>query len=389
VNIALLTPEWHEADSGGIATYCRTLAEYATSRGHHVSVIAGGTTIAAPTDAMPGLRVTSVGANHSPARDVAAAMRNALAELIAVGPRPDVVEAAEFGGVAAMIDDLPAAPPLVTRLHTPLAVILERNQGQRIYRDDDDRRELESRQVALSSALTSPSAWLAREAMQLWDLPVKPTVLPNPIRWVPALRRRRHPGALRVLYVGRLEYRKGAQILAKAARLWFATGGEGEVIFAGQDTTWYGTPMSAVVSEALGPFCKPPTCRILGRVSHAAVAELIRSADLVALPSLYENFSYACLEAMVAGTAVVATTGSGFDEILDDGRTGFLVPPADPCALAAVLRRAGRDPSALAPVAAAARAAARRFSVRACGRRIVSHLQQVAMQGRSTTLMGL
>jgi glycogen synthase len=289
MNIALLTPEWHEAGSGGIATYCRTLAEYAASQGHQVSVIAGRMTMAVPEDVMPGVRVIGVGANRSAAREVATAMRETLAELIAAGSRPDVVEAAEFGGVAAMIDDLPGAPPLVTRLHTPLAVILERNPGQRIYRDDDDRRELESRQVAASSALTSPSAWLAREAIRLWDLPAGPTVLPNPIRWGPASRRRRDSGPLRVLYVGRLEYRKGVQILAEAARLWFATGGEGEVIFAGEDTTWSGTPMSAVVSEALGPFRKPPTCRILGRVSHAAVAELIRRADLVALPSLYEN----------------------------------------------------------------------------------------------------
>jgi len=59
---------------------------------------------------------------------------------------------------------------------------------------------------------------------------------------------------------------------------------------------------------------------------------------------------------------------------------------ARPPALATVMRRAGRDPSSLAPVAVAARAAARRFSVQACGWRIITHLQQVAAQGRSATL---
>jgi glycogen(starch) synthase len=383
MNLALLTPEWHEAGAGGIATYCRVLAAYAARRGHQVTVIAAqARTEVTPEDTVPGVRVIAVPSYRKPAMEVASAVRQALADLIDAGCRPDVIEAAEFGGAAALIRDLQGAPPLVTRLHTPLALLLERNEGRRFYRDDAERCELESRQVAASCAVTSPSAWLAREAARLWRLPAMPDVIPNPIPWNPSPRDERKGGPLRVLYIGRLEFRKGAHVLAQAARLWLSAD-RGEVTFAGQDTTWDGRPMSEIVREAMGPFGEAPTCNILGRISRADVGVLLRHADLVVLPSLYENFSYACLESMVAGTPVIATAGSGFEEILDHGRTGFLVPPGGPRALASVLQSVSRAPSVLGPVAVAAQSAARAFSVDICGRKIVDHLQCVAAHTQS------
>lgn len=77
--------------------------------------------------------------------------------------------------------------------------------------------------------------------------------------------------------------------------------------------------------------------RFLGRRDD--VPELLVAADVFALPSLYEGSSLAVLEAMAARRAVVSSAIGGTDELIEDGRSGLLVPPGDAGALAAALRR--------------------------------------------------
>jgi glycosyltransferase involved in cell wall biosynthesis len=70
--------------------------------------------------------------------------------------------------------------------------------------------------------------------------------------------------------------------------------------------------------------------------------------DVFVLPSRNEGFPLAVLEALLAGTAVVATDVGSVADVIRDGNTGLLVPPEDPAALAEALRRLFAD-SALAP----------------------------------------
>jgi glycosyltransferase involved in cell wall biosynthesis len=61
-------------------------------------------------------------------------------------------------------------------------------------------------------------------------------------------------------------------------------------------------------------------------------------------PSHQEGFPNAVLEAMAAGKAVVATAAGGTVEAVEDGRTGILVPPGNPEALAEALLHLLRNP---------------------------------------------
>ena len=68
------------------------------------------------------------------------------------------------------------------------------------------------------------------------------------------------------------------------------------------------------------------------------------SHDVLVFPSEWdEPFAAVPIEAMSAGMAVVATTAGGTPEAIVDGETGLLVPPRDPDALAAALRRLAGD----------------------------------------------
>ena len=91
-------------------------------------------------------------------------------------------------------------------------------------------------------------------------------------------------------------------------------------------------------------------------ISDDALARLYGEAEVAVVPSLYEGFSLPAIEAMSCGVAVVATTGGALPEVVgDDGRTGLLVAPDDPGALAGGIARLLDDPELRAQLGAAGR----------------------------------
>jgi glycosyltransferase involved in cell wall biosynthesis len=89
----------------------------------------------------------------------------------------------------------------------------------------------------------------------------------------------------------------------------------------------------------------------LGITSHVEflgfrndVKELLNIMDMFVLPSLSEGLPFSLLEAMACRIPVIATKVGGIPEIIDDGMNGFLVPPADPEALAEKIKCLLEDP---------------------------------------------
>jgi D-inositol-3-phosphate glycosyltransferase len=79
--------------------------------------------------------------------------------------------------------------------------------------------------------------------------------------------------------------------------------------------------------------------RLLGGLSRAEVPALLRSADVVACVPWYEPFGIVPLEAMACGVPVVGSAVGGLLDTIADQRTGLLVPPRDPVALAGAVGR--------------------------------------------------
>lgn len=94
------------------------------------------------------------------------------------------------------------------------------------------------------------------------------------------------------------------------------------------------------------------------------VRQLLAALDIFVLPSTSEGFSLATVEAMGAGRPVVATRSGGPEEIVEDGVTGFLVPPADDASLAARICELIRNPPLASKLGENAQAAVRhKFSL--------------------------
>ena len=84
----------------------------------------------------------------------------------------------------------------------------------------------------------------------------------------------------------------------------------------------------------------------------------LAGCDLLMVPAVQEPFGRTLIEAMLAGTPVVATASGGNVEAISDGETGRLVPPENPLALAQACASLLCDPQAYAAIAATARAEA-------------------------------
>ncbi|HZG34392.1 MAG TPA: glycosyltransferase [Gaiellaceae bacterium] len=163
------------------------------------------------------------------------------------------------------------------------------------------------------------------------------------------------------LCVGSLTERKNVVRLADA----FARLGSGTLTFAGDG------PLRAQLEGR-------PGVRLLGRVPHDRVPELLAASDVLCQPSLVEPFGQSALEALACGRNVVATRVGGPPEFVP-AAAGVLVDPEDVDALADALRTA----AALPTPNPAARAAAAAHDVSAQARRVEALLLRAARGRRA------
>ena len=105
----------------------------------------------------------------------------------------------------------------------------------------------------------------------------------------------------------------------------------------------------------------PERVYFAGSVSQAAVQQYLQAADVFTLHTRYEGLSHVMLEAMHAGTPIVASDVGGNAEVIESGRNGLLVPLDDRATTLATLRRLLDDPAEGAQLAAAAQADVRAY----------------------------
>ena len=155
---------------------------------------------------------------------------------------------------------------------------------------------------------------------------------------------------LRLLFVGRLVERKGVEHLVRALpRVRRERPAELTVVGEGE---W-----EPVIREAAREAGVEVHVRLTGYVDRPTLERLYREADLFVLPAVVdrkgdtEGLGVVLLEAMRAGRPVIASRVGGIPDIVEHERSGWLVPPAEPGALAGAILGAARDPGAARAVA--------------------------------------
>jgi glycosyltransferase involved in cell wall biosynthesis/GT2 family glycosyltransferase len=143
-----------------------------------------------------------------------------------------------------------------------------------------------------------------------------------------------HESVVEILYVGRLEPRKGVDVLLEAIVPLLRDHPDVRVVLAGDDSipgpsgATYRQEFEARFGDELGD-----RVRFLGRVTEQELARRYASCDIFVAPSRFESFGLILLEAMMFSKPVVGTALSGMEEIVRDGVEGRLVPPGDGAAL--------------------------------------------------------
>ncbi len=169
-----------------------------------------------------------------------------------------------------------------------------------------------------------------------------------------------------IFFLGRHEPRKGLAILLEAmtrlpadVRLWVGSDGPETL-------------------ELRLRYAGDPRIEWLGRISDEEKASRMRGADLFCAPSLHgESFGVVLLEAMAAGTALVASDLAGYANVARQGREALLTRPGDLDALAGTLQRLLADPSLARSLAAAGEARAETFSMDALAARYLELYRRV------------
>lgn len=147
---------------------------------------------------------------------------------------------------------------------------------------------------------------------------------------------REHP--LKVLSVGRLEWKKGYEFALSALKRLQDQGCNFEYRVIGEGEHRAALEFASCQLGINGRVC------FLGAVPHDQVIRHLQWADIFLHPSVSEGFCNAVIEAQAVGLPVVCTDADGLPENVADGITGFVVPRRDPKAMAENIALLGKQP---------------------------------------------
>ena len=140
-----------------------------------------------------------------------------------------------------------------------------------------------------------------------------------------------------LLFFGSIGVLKGCKAIAEILEQVLLDNHELYFVFVGKTTRYQDQSMIDYIREKAGPVSDKVLW--IDEVSHDALYPIIEKAKAIILPSRVDNLPNTCLEAMHFGKIVLGTRGTSFEEIIDDGISGFLCLPDRPDSLLAAIRR--------------------------------------------------
>jgi glycogen(starch) synthase len=347
---------------GGIGTYVDQIAAIMAARKHDVEVFTSSAATQYTKQRSKNYLVHLVPSkNIDDFRSAVVPIFNSTHE-----QRPfDAIESAEYGADGLLVKMKHPDIPLVVKLHTPHFLVGQLNfrmpsfftkarfitgsflRGRipKLYWKEAIKVDDEKIIYDLADKVTSPSLSLAQIVINEWGNR-NIAVLPNP--YIPSAEMRnitRKPTdrKCRVLFIGRLEQRKGIYDLLAAIPKVLKQDSSILFSFAGSDQRSYKKNVSvkALMLEELRPYSQ--NIEFLGHLDNAKLNNILSQTDICIIPSIWENFPNVCLESMAAGLSVIASRNGGMAEIITDEKDGLLISPGVPDEITTAILKLAQD----------------------------------------------
>jgi glycosyltransferase involved in cell wall biosynthesis len=359
LHIALFTPSWPPGRyPNGIVTYVKWLREGLVLDGHRVTLVAG--TIGEGASG-PDLHPVELSLRDRLGRlfgrwirrrpvtvfDGGQGIASTLKRIHAADPI-DVIEMEEsFGWIADVADRVKV--PLICKLHGPAFLTSTEEELRRPLIQKKIQREGEV--LGRMPVIVAPARFTLAQTLSRYGLrPVIAVQSLNPVAlgedaplWDLSTCDRKA-----ILFVGRFDKLKGADLVVQAFQKLHAAYAELRLIIVGPDVGLLQPDGSISKFERyIDSFGSPSLAAavsFLGPLEPAEVSRIRASALVSIVCSRFENQSYTALEAMLQGCPLVCTDTAGLSEMVEHGVTGLKARAADPDDLAAQVRRFIEDP---------------------------------------------
>ncbi len=345
MNILFISSEYPpETGFGGIGTYTRTMAHSLYNRGHNIDVIALSEKDHPYEYSDTGVSVYRIRPGEFPLPKgplfyhyrrictkflfnslVRQAFSRAAAKkyaLLASQKKYDIIESAECGAEGFYIKPVLDGKTVI-RLHSPFSYIARLDHlGLGFF----DLRKLEfmERETTLRAhGVSSPSRALKRVLQEKWKLR-EVVSFPNPMDTSDYLPKQGKGDY--IIYTGRVEYNKGVHVLIKAYSQIIKEGLDIPLLLVGAP---YGVikkilPYEKLIEDLIEKLDLKDKVKWIKTAGREDIRKYLAHATVAVYPSLWENFPYACLEAMASGVPVIASRSGGLEEIVAHKETGFL-----------------------------------------------------------------
>ena len=251
----------------------------------------------------------------------------------------DLLELEESFGLADSMSKMTSIP-IVTRLHCPWFIIGQLSEKKTDNYEIRIRKERLAMQA--SQGLSSPSQDVLDKTCEYYNLLLpNAKVIPNPIAPVPTDKHWDYEMAVinpSILFIGRFDSIKGADIAIAAFRLVALQYKDIELVFVGPDSGMVIKGKKYFFMDFLEQFIPEITVKrrikFLGHCTAQQISEYRKQSLITIVTSRYENFPMSLLEALATGCPTVGVSVGGIKEIIIDEYNGLLAEPESPESIA-------------------------------------------------------
>jgi glycosyltransferase involved in cell wall biosynthesis len=360
VEILLVSGIW-PPDVGGPASHGPEFGRYLAERGHHVRAV---TTAEGPGGENPGFELTRARRDRPrPVRIPATAFA-----VLGSAPHADVVYGIGMY-TRSTLASVVARAPLVLKLSQDPAYqravnlgvfsgTLEEFQEHQWNPVVGALKRTRQWSVRRAARVIIPSHFLANVARAGWGLSEdRISVIPNPAHPVDGsvpreqLRERLGLHSPTLVFAGRLVPAKNVGLAISA----LADVPSASLVIVGDG------PERATLERLIADVGVGDRIRMVGALPRSETIEWLRAADAAVLPSDWENFPHTAVEALAAGTPMIATAVGGVPEIIETDVNGILIAAGDGPALSRAMASVTGDTELLERLRAGARSSADRY----------------------------